>query len=151
MAYCASADRLRALDIDPSFDFSSGLSLLLVRPQLLLASLHHLVVLIGLRLSSKAPQEPNALSSSAFKTNFAAVSRSRPVLKQVNDAADELAGELRMIQEVAEKVRGLEAKLDYQIKKLVGLAQSAEAKGKDIVEDVTEGKYRSQKLPEEFD
>lgn len=44
-----------------------------------------------------------------------------------------------MNQEVMDKVRGLENKLEYQIKKLVGLAEVEEKRGKDVVEDVEEG------------
>lgn len=46
-----------------------------------------------------------------------------------------------MNQEVMDKVRGLENKLEYQIKKLVGLAEAEEKRGKDDVEDVEEGEF----------
>lgn len=44
-----------------------------------------------------------------------------------------------MNQEVMDKVRGLENKLEYQIKKLVGFAEVEEKRGKDVIEDVEEG------------
>lgn len=45
-----------------------------------------------------------------------------------------------MNQEVMDKVRGLENKLEYQIKKLVGLAEAEEKRG-NVVEDVEEGEF----------
>jgi U3 small nucleolar ribonucleoprotein protein LCP5 len=50
-----------------------------------------------------------------------------------------LAGELLLGSETLEKVRGLESKLDYQIKKLVGLAEAEEIKGRAVVEKPEEG------------
>jgi U3 small nucleolar ribonucleoprotein protein LCP5 len=38
---------------------------------------------------------------------------------------NELAGELALCHEVMDKVRGMESKLEYQVKKLVGLAEAA--------------------------
>ncbi|TXT05049.1 hypothetical protein VHUM_03869 [Vanrija humicola] len=126
----------KAKAADESLDLSAGISLLLVRPQLLLASLHHLVVMAGLRLSSLGAQTPDAGASSALGNSFSSSSRSRNA-----DAAleDELAGELALCHEVMDKVRGMEAKLEYQIKKLVGLAEADAARGKAAVtEDVEE-------------
>jgi len=125
------------MDEDPSLDFSSGLSLLLVRPHLLMASLHHLVVLTGLRLSSLSSHTPDASSSAALAHPFAGGRTSRPDSPSATEWEDELAGELQLCHEVMDKVRGLENKLEYQIKKLVGLAEAA-AKPKAAVMDVEE-------------
>ncbi|KAK8844624.1 hypothetical protein IAR55_006471 [Kwoniella newhampshirensis] len=124
----------KARNIDPSLDFSSGLSLLLLRPHLLLSSLHNLIILLALRLTN-APLLPDASTSSAFSTPFASSSRSRDAIDTAQIAADELAGELVLSQEVMEKVRGLESKLDYQIKKLVGLAEAEEKRGQEVPDD----------------
>jgi U3 small nucleolar ribonucleoprotein protein LCP5 len=97
---------------DESLDLSSGLSLLLVRPHLLLAGLHHLTL---------RQNQPDASSSAALASTFAA-GRTRP-----EDPVweNELAGELALCHEVMDKVRGMESKLEYQVKKLVGLAEAA--------------------------
>lgn len=117
---------------DESLELSSGLSLLLARPHLLLAGLHHLVVLVGLRLSALKDSKPDAGASVALASAFAG-GRQRP-----EEAVweDELAGELALCHEVMDKVRGMESKLEYQIKKLVGLAEAA---AKPQTEDVEEG------------
>lgn len=118
---------------DESLDLSSGLSLLLVRPHLLLSGLHHLVVLVGLRLSCLKDSKPDAAASVALASAFAAGRSNRP-----EDAVweDELAGELALCHEVMDKVRGMETKLEYQVKKLVGLAEAA---AKPQAEEVEEG------------
>ena len=90
---------------------SPGLSLLLVRPQVLLASLHNLVITLALSLSG------NPVSNAAVHT-FGDLERSRG-----DNVAEELYGELAMGQEVMDKVRGMESKLEYQIKKLMALAE----------------------------
>ncbi|CAK9781907.1 hypothetical protein CC85DRAFT_309434 [Cutaneotrichosporon oleaginosum] len=116
---------------DESLDLSSGLSLLLVRPHLLLSGLHHLIVLVGLRLSTLRQTQPDASSSAALASAFAA-GRTRP-----EDAVweDELAGELALCHEVMDKVRGMESKLEYQVKKLVGLAEAANKPQDEVEED----------------
>lgn len=121
----------RAKAGDESLDMSSGLSLLLVRPHLLLSGLHHLIVLVGLRLSSLRQTQPDAASSAALASAFAA-GRTRP-----KDAVweDELAGELSLCHEVMDKVRGMESKLEYQVKKLVGLAEAANKPQEAVEED----------------
>lgn len=115
---------------DASLDLSAGLSLLLVRPHLLLSGLHHLVVLVGLRLSSLRQSEPDAAASAALASAYAA-GRTRP---ENPVWEDELAGELALCHEVMDKVRGMESKLEYQVKKLVGLAAAAN-KPQDAVEE----------------
>ncbi|WVQ82949.1 hypothetical protein IAT38_005085 [Cryptococcus sp. DSM 104549] len=138
-ATCSSSTPLvtKARNEDDSLDFSSGLSLLSVRPHLLLSSLHQLTILLALRLASPSHlSNPDASSSTALSTPFTQP-RERPELTAEN-AASELAGELVVNQEVMDKVRGLESKLEYQIKKLVGLAEAEEKRGKEIVEDVEE-------------
>lgn len=123
---------------DESLELSEGLSLLLVRPHMLLASLHHLVVLVGLRLSSFSEHAPAAGSSAALSQPFVD-GRSRPSPDSAAEWEDELAGELALCHEVMDKVRGMETKLEYQIKKLVGLAeQAAKAKPAAAAEDVEE-------------
>lgn len=124
----------KAKAADESLDLSAGISLLLVRPQLLLASLHHLVVMAGLRLSSLSQHTPDAGASSALGNSFASSSRTR----STDNIEDELAGELALCHEVMDKVRGMETKLEYQIKKLVGLAEADAARGKAVAEDVEE-------------
>ncbi|WVN85970.1 uncharacterized protein L203_101128 [Cryptococcus depauperatus CBS 7841] len=120
---------------DPTLSFDNGLSLLNLRPHILLSSLHHLVILLALRLTGFCPATNPSLSSS-LTTPFANP-RSRPQITQ-DIALTEIAGELIMNQEVMEKVRGLESKLEYQIKKLVGLAEAEEKRGKEIVENAEE-------------
>ncbi|BEJ15572.1 hypothetical protein CspHIS471_0501770 [Cutaneotrichosporon sp. HIS471] len=116
---------------DANLDLSSGLSLLLVRPHLLLSGLHHLVVLVGLRLSCLRQSQPDAASSAALSSAYAA-GRTRP-----EDPVweDELAGELALCHEVMDKVRGMESKLEYQVKKLVGLAEAASKPQDEVEED----------------
>jgi U3 small nucleolar ribonucleoprotein protein LCP5 len=141
----ALTDSRRARNSDVSLDLTSGLSLLLLRPHLLLTSLHHLVILLALRLSSlnasHSHTNPDASSSTALTTPFAAP-RSRRDLKSAKEVEEEIAGELVLVQEVMEKVRGLESKVEYQVKKLMGLADTEDAreKGK-AVEDVEEGRW----------
>lgn len=121
---------------DESLDLSDGLSLLLVRPHMLLASLHHLVVLVGLRLSTCSKHTPKAGTSAALSNPFADDKASvKP--EKAEAWEDEIAGELALCTEVMDKVRGMETKLDYQIKKLVGLAEQAE-KAKVDADDVEE-------------
>lgn len=118
---------------------ASGLSLLLLRPHLLLTSLHHLVIMLGLRLASASSHEPDASSSTALSIPFASESRERRDLHSVDEMTDELAGELLLVQEVMDKVRGLESKVDYQVKKLIGLADAEEARGKEALEAAEDG------------
>lgn len=114
---------------DGSLDLSAGLSLLLVRPHLLLASLHHLVQLVGLRLSACAEHTPDAGPSAALAHPFAdGRAAYRPTPTSAAGWEDELAGELQLCHDVMDKVRGMETKLDYQVKKLVGLAEAAAKK-----------------------
>lgn len=54
-----------------------------------------------------------------------------------------------MSQEIMEKVRGMESKLEYQIKKLVGLADAEEKRGQEVVDDAGEGELRT-KFPTGF-
>lgn len=122
MSHQAAQADLRIRDSDQSLDLSAGLSLLLVRPQLLLSSLHYVVILLALRLNSEAH------NSSAIPASLEPRFRA---LRSANNATAELFGELQLNQEVMEKVRVLEGKLEYQIKKLVGLV-TEEAKAIDV-------------------
>lgn len=114
----------KAKKADPSLDFEKGISLLLVRPQLLLASLQHLVQLVGLRLTCAKSDTPNAGASAALSTPFNAGT----IRERTGEVEAELAGELALCHDVMDKVRSMEGKLEYQVKKLVGLAEAAEKK-----------------------
>ena len=141
----------RARNNDESLDTSSGLSLLLLRPQLLLNSLHNLVNLLALRLSSGTDHVADPTASTAFTTPFASHLRDRRELGDSDDdLIDEIGGELLMCQEVMEKVRGMEGKLDYQIKKLIGLADAEEKRGQEVVEDAGEGEQTLIVIPAHF-
>ena len=85
------------------------------------------------------PIVADASSSSAMSSPFGVMSRQSRNLKGTGQVASELAGELALGQEIMDKVRGLESKLDYQIKKLVGLAEAVEARGRESIEDIGEG------------
>lgn len=112
---------------------SEGISLLLLRPQLLLSSLHQLIIMTALRIAG-ASADIDASDSAALTAAMS--DRARVALSQETVSA-ELAGELAVNQEVFDKVRGLETKLEYQIKKLVGLAEASEKTS--AVEEVEEG------------
>jgi hypothetical protein len=60
-------------------------------------------------------------------------------LEGVEDFLDELSGDLTLSQEVFDKVRGMEGKLEYQIKKLIGLADAEEKRGREVIDDAEEG------------
>jgi hypothetical protein len=111
--------RMKTKD-DGSFDFQAGLSLLLVRPTVLLSSIHHLIILIGLHLSSSSssPSNPAAVPSHSFS------STPHRELPTTDVAVSHLEHELSVVREVMEKVRGLEGKVSYQVKKLVALADT---------------------------
>lgn len=116
------------------------MSLLLLRPQLLLSSLHNLVILLSLRLASSSAHQPSIASSTALTNSFETHQRDRRDLDGIEDVLDELSGDTTLSQEVFEKVRGMEGKLEYQIKKLIGLADAEEKRGREVVEDAEEGK-----------
>jgi len=119
---------------------ASGLSLLLVRPSILLSSLHHLVLSLAFTLAGQQPSDPS--SSRALTQLFGDLSAARSDLDTLDGAQDELLGELTVNQEVLDKVRGMESKLEYQIKKLTALAEAEEKRGKEVVEDAEEGESR---------
>jgi U3 small nucleolar ribonucleoprotein protein LCP5 len=56
--------------------------------------------------------------------------------------SSELIGELATSQEIMDKVRGMETKLEYQIKKLTALVDAEQAKGAELIEDAEEGEWR---------
>lgn len=119
---------LRSKDAShPDFDFANGLSLLLIRPHLLLASIHQLVIMLGLRLatSSAIPLDdeeelPSIRPFSADRTERKTLANSSSEYAQAS-----LQNELTVIREVMEKTKGLESKVSYQVKKLVTLANEA--------------------------
>lgn len=127
----------------PDFDFANGLSLLLIRPHLLLASIHQLVIMLGLRLatSSSVPQDdeeemPSIRPFSADRTERKSLANSSGAYVQAS-----LQNELMVIREVMEKTKGLESKVSYQVKKLVTLANEAgmrETDSKKAEEEVDE-------------
>ncbi|OCF59790.1 U3 small nucleolar ribonucleoprotein LCP5 [Kwoniella mangroviensis CBS 10435] len=117
---------------DDSLDFTNGLSLLLLRPQMLLSSLQNLIILLSLRLidpSLPFPTSDEIQSTISLSTPFTAPRSHKDIAKgSVGSMMSELSGELMLGQEVMDKVRGMESKLEYQIKKLIGLAESSEKK-----------------------
>lgn len=110
-----------------------------MRPQVLLASLHDLVILLSLRLVSSSTHLPSIASSTAATTPFDTHQRDRRSLDGVADFLDELSGDISSGQEIFDKVRGMEGKLEYQIKKLIGLADAEEKRGREVIEDAEEG------------
>lgn len=131
----------RVRNDDPSLDTASGLSLLLLRPQLLLASLHNLVIQLSLRLATGTSHQPSMSDSTAATTSFDTHQRDRREVAGIEDFLDEISGELALGQEVFDKVRGMEGKLEYQIKKLIGLADAEEKRGREVVDDAEEGEH----------
>ncbi|WVW81654.1 hypothetical protein I302_103649 [Kwoniella bestiolae CBS 10118] len=126
---------------DDSLEFTNGLSLLLLRPQLLLSSLQNLIILLSLRLidpSLPFPTLDEIQYTISLSTPFTAPRSHKDIAPgSVQGLMSELSGELMLGQEVMDKVRGMEGKLEYQIKKLVGLAESSEKKApaEDVEED----------------
>lgn len=113
-----------------SQDMSTGLSLLLVRPQLLIANLHNLVLSLAFRLAGQ--EQFDMYASTAFTRSFGSeIDVPDPSIP------DELHGQLALNQEIIDKVRGMESKLEYQIKKLSALADVSE-KADDTAEDPEE-------------
>lgn len=78
-------------------------------------------------------------TSTAATTPFDTHQRDRRDLGNVEDIMDELSGDVSLTQEVFDKVRGMEGKLEYQIKKLIGLADAEEKRGRDVIDDAEEG------------
>ena len=111
------------------FDFANGLSLLLIRPHLLLASIHQLVIMLGLRLANSSSPESASTDDedSPSIRPFSADRTERASFVERSDAFAEasLKTELTVIREVMEKTKGLESKVAYQVKKLVTLANEA--------------------------
>lgn len=85
------------------------------------------------------------MDSTAVTTSFSAHQRDRRELEGVEDFLDELSGDLTLSQEVFDKVRGMEGKLEYQIKKLIGLADAEEKRGREVIDDAEEGKLHEGK------
>ncbi|ORY22971.1 hypothetical protein BCR39DRAFT_550295 [Naematelia encephala] len=94
----------------PSAGLENGISLLLLRPQLLLSSLQNLVILLGCQFVSTSSPTP-ALRSLQGPRNS-------------TNVLDNIAGELLLNAELLDKVRSLESKLDYQIRKLMSLVDT---------------------------
>jgi U3 small nucleolar ribonucleoprotein protein LCP5 len=88
-----------------------------------------------MQLASTTPTEPKASASSALNSTLSSPYRA----SDISSPETELAGELVLQQEMMDKVRGLELKLEYQIRKLAGLAEAEEARGAAVVDDVEEG------------
>lgn len=79
-------------------------------------------------------------TSTAATTSFDTHQRDRRELDEITDFMDELSGDISLTQEVFDKVRGMEGKLEYQIKKLIGLADAEEKRGREVIDDAEEGK-----------
>ncbi|KAI5450689.1 hypothetical protein NCC49_002700 [Naganishia albida] len=115
------------------FDFAHGLSLLLIRPHLLLASIHQLVIMLGLRLAASSEKDDDDENDDDGDEElpgirpFSADRVDRPSLAEKSSAYTEvsLTTEMVVIREVMEKTKGLESKVSYQVKKLVTLANEA--------------------------
>lgn len=106
---------------------AQGISLLLLRPHLLLETLHHLCIRLAMQLvgDNREWQIPSDLS----------------FVHSIDGALTEkLTGEILVTQEVMDKVKGLESKLEYQIKKLVNLASAAERR-EVAADDAADGEY----------
>jgi U3 small nucleolar ribonucleoprotein protein LCP5 len=102
---------------------ADGISLLLLRPQLLMSSLQQLIILTAMRLSGVdvdgiEPEYPSLDEDGDAE-------KDRQDIADSAEAAKELCGELALDNEIFDKIRGLESKLEYQIKKLVGLADAS--------------------------
>jgi hypothetical protein len=110
-----------SLRTDPaSLDLSAGLSLLSVRPNLLISYTHLYALLIADRLASAAQPSPvasSSISTSSVLDNFSAVRspRSSPILGQDKEVVEEMI----LIREVMERVRGMEGKVGKQVDRLV--------------------------------
>ena len=125
---------------DPSLDGSAGLSLLSVRPQQLLASVNNLALRLAIGLSGG-----EALGKAVEPTFGEAKG-----VESLAELTSELDTQLVVEQEVMDKVRGMESKLDYQVKKLTALAEAEEKRGAQAVDDVEEGSLRSLLLVDQF-
>lgn len=70
-------------------------------------------------------------------------------MEDIKAAHHVLVDETNVNQEVLAKTKALESKLDYQIKKLVGLAEAEKTSGSELVEDITQGRkpYQAFSLP----
>jgi U3 small nucleolar ribonucleoprotein protein LCP5 len=123
----------RIANHDVSLDTVAGLSLLLARPQILLETLHQLVILTAIRLSSDKDRQPTPAS--------AYVQEARREDIPIGEVEDALAGEILLNQEMMERIRGLETKIEYQIRKLVGLAEAEESRGNVVLEEAEDGKF----------
>ncbi|KAL7412877.1 hypothetical protein BDY24DRAFT_391416 [Mrakia frigida] len=114
---------LNSLRKDPSsLDLAAGLSLLSVRPNLLISYTHLYALLIADRLASASqpslsPVASSSSSSASVLDNFSAArpARSSPVLGQDKEVVEEMI----LIREVMERVRGMEGKVGKQVDRLV--------------------------------
>ena len=98
----------------------TGLSLLDLRPELLLASIHDNTILLAQRLSSLRgePDYTRRLPSSLAASN-------RPT-EDAGELGDDLAADSVVAQEVMDKVAAMELKIGHQIKKYLSLAAAEE-------------------------
>lgn len=126
--------RAQSSPLHSDLDFASGLTLLTVRPQLLLSSMHELVLYLGLRLSSMLEQTEQDSAVSAQETSSAPMfSQDRWSLASETASFDSpracqavIQDDLLIIHQIMEKTKHLENKVNYQVKKLVNLATAAE-------------------------
>lgn len=102
---------------------ADGISLLLLRPQLLMSSLQQLIILTAMRLSGVDVDEVEPVYPSLDVDGV--TEKDREEIADSAEAVRELCGEMALDNEIFDKIRGLESKLEYQIKKLVGLADAS--------------------------
>lgn len=102
---------------------ADGISLLLLRPQLLMSSLQQLIILTAMRLSGVDVDEVEPVYPSLDVDGVN--EKDREEIADSAEAVRELCGEMALDNEIFDKIRGLESKLEYQIKKLVGLADAS--------------------------
>lgn len=131
-------------------DFSSGLSLLLVRPHLLLSSIHQLTIMLAFRLMAMEDDD-ETIGTISPPSYFFSESQPRELVRpsqgniatvsSIALAESTLSQDLSVIKETMEKVKGLEAKVAYQVQKLIALAAASEAKEAEKKKAAREGRH----------
>lgn len=123
---------------DGNLEMADGISLLLLRPQLLMSSLHQLIVLTAMRLSGV---DVDTVEPTYPSLDVDGAEKDRQEIADNDEAVKELCGELALDNEIFDKIRGLESKLEYQIKKLVGLADASANAAANAQAAVEEGMF----------
>nr|AOR51875.1 U3 small nucleolar ribonucleoprotein LCP5 [Phaffia rhodozyma] len=123
---------LKSLRSDPSsFNLSNGLSLLSLRPNLLLSYIHLYTLLLGSSLSPSTAPLPSS-SSTPSSTSSVLDSFNAPRSRTGQPSERDLIEQLVLIREVMERVRGMEGKVGKQVDRLV---KGAEEKEVDLAND----------------